>query len=640
MELSGQTILRKNEYLRFKIYTSMKKFLFLLLSFSAFSDVKLPTLVSNGMVLQRDIPVKIWGWANAGEKVTVTFKGKKIRAIGDSKGNWACTLPATPAGGPYEIKVNEVLLKDVLFGDVWLCSGQSNMVINMERVKEKYPADIASANNPQIRNFFIPTAISKVDIKQNLPASSWLPVTPENVLQMGAVSYFFARDLYAKYQVPIGIINSSVGGTPIESWISEEGLKEFPAYIKDTTKTAPPAPTAKKSTDRGLSEKWASESNQPKGWKRFAIPGFWEDQGLRDLNGVVWFRREIEIPASLAGQPAKLFMGRIVDADQVFVNGEQVGNVTYQYPPRRYTVKKDLLKAGKNVVVIRVTNTAGKGGFVPDKRYEMIVGDRSIDLQGDWEYKVGEVFPPVVEKPAPSNFTPTALYNAMIAPFLPYSLKGVVWYQGETNVWKPEVYASLLPALAKDWRTKFKQPELPFLYVQLPGFQDRNFLPSESNMAVLREGQLTSLRIPRSGMAVTLDLGEWNDIHPLTKKPIGERLALVARKIAYGENLVSSGPIYESNAIEGNRIRIRFGETGSGLAINKTDEDELTYFAIAGKDKKFVWAKAIIERNTVVVWSDEVAEPVYVRYGWADNPEGANLINVEGLPASPFRTDF
>ncbi len=617
----------------------MKKLLFLLLSFSAFADVKLPSLVSNGMVLQRDIPVKIWGWANPGEKVTVSFKGKKIRSSADAMGNWSATLPATPAGGPYEILVNEIRLQDVLFGDVWLCSGQSNMVLNMERVKEKYSTDITSANYPQIRNFFIPTAISKIDVKQDLPASSWLPVNPENVLLMGAVSYFFARDLYAKYQVPIGIINSSVGGTPIESWISEDGLKEFPAYMKDTTHTSASPPAPRKSADRGLSEKWASPAYLPKGWKRFAIPGFWEDQGLRDLNGVVWFRREIEIPSSLAGMPAKLFMGRIVDADQVFVNGEQVGNVTYQYPPRRYTVKNGLLKAGKNLVVIRVTNTSGKGGFVPDKQYELIVGNQTIDLQGDWEYKVGEVFPPVTEKSAPSAYTPTALYNAMIAPFLPYSLKGFVWYQGESNVGKPGVYESLLPALANDWRTKFKQPELPFLYVQLPGFQDRNFLPSESNMAVLREGQLKSLNIPRSGMAVTLDLGEWNDIHPLTKKPIGERLALAARKIAYGENIVSSGPIYESNAIEGNRIRIRFRETGSGLAIKKTDEDELTYFAIAGKDKKFVWAKAIIERNTVVVWSDEVAEPMYVRYGWADNPDGANLINVEGLPASPFRTD-
>ena len=219
----------------------MKKIFFLLLSFAAFSEVKLPSLVSNGMVLQRDMPVKIWGWANPGEKVNVIFKGKKIRAIGDSKGNWACTLPATPAGGPYEITINEKSVKDVLFGDVWLCAGQSNMVINMERVKEKYPADIASANNPKIRNFFIPTAISKVDARTDLPASSWLPVTPENVLQMGAVSYFFARDLYAQYQVPIGIINSSVGGTPIESWISEAGLKEFPAYVKDTSRLSPPS---------------------------------------------------------------------------------------------------------------------------------------------------------------------------------------------------------------------------------------------------------------------------------------------------------------------------------------------------------------------------------------------------------------
>lgn len=617
----------------------MKKIFFLLLSFAAFSEVKLPSLVSNGMVLQRDMPVKIWGWANPGEKVNVTFKGKKIRAIGDSKGNWACTLPATPAGGPYEITINEKSVKDVLFGDVWLCAGQSNMVINMERVKEKYPADIASANNPQIRNFFIPTAISKVDARTDLPASYWLPVTPENVLQMGAVSYFFARDLYAQYQVPIGIINSSVGGTPIESWISEAGLKEFPAYVKDTSRLSPPSVIAKKSTDRGLTEKWANPAYVPKGWKRFSIPGFWEDQGLRDLNGVVWFRREIEIPASLAGLPAKLFMGRIVDADQVFVNGEQVGNITYQYPPRRYNVKSGLLKTGKNLIAIRVTNTAGKGGFVPDKPYELIVGDQTVDLQGDWTYKVGEVFPPIVEKPAPSNFTPTALYNAMIAPFTSYSLKGFVWYQGETNVWKPEVYQQLLPALTKDWRAQFQQPELPFLYVQLPGFQDRTMLPAESNMAVLRDGQLKSLSIPRSGMAVTLDLGEWNDIHPLTKKPIGERLALAARKLAYGEDIVSSGPIYESNQIEGNRIRIRFRETGSGLSINKTDEDELMQFAIAGKGKKFVWAKAIIERNTVVVWSDEITEPMYVRYAWADNPEGANLINAEGLPASPFRTD-
>ncbi len=614
---------------------------FILISFYSISQIKLPSLVSSGMVLQRDQATKLWGWASPGEKIRIQIGTKIIRTQADKQGNWLAQLPAYPAGGPHIIKLtgkNDITLEDVLFGDVWLCAGQSNMVINMERVKEKYPSDIATANNRQIRNFFIPTAISKVDVQTQLPASTWLPVNPENVLKMGAVSYFFARDLFAKYQVPIGIINSSVGGTPIESWISEAGLKEFPAFVKDTSKTIAPPIAKKKSADRGLSEKWADPSYQPKGWQRYAIPGFWEDQGLKDLNGVVWFRREIEIPEALAGMPANLFLGRIVDADQVFVNGEQVGNITYQYPPRRYIVKSGLLKAGKNLLVIRVTNTAGKGGFVPDKRYEMIVGNQTFDLQGDWKYKVGEVFAPQFEPPAPNQFPPTALYNAMIAPFTSYGLTGIVWYQGESNASKPEVYEYLLPALAKDWRTQFKQSEIPFLYVQLPGFQDRNFLPSESNWAILREGQLKSLSIPKSGMAVTIDLGEWNDIHPLTKKPIGERLALAARKLAYGENIVSSGPIYASHQIEGKRIRIRFRETGSGLAINKQDEDELTYFAIAGKDKKFVWAKVIIEGESIIVWSDEVSEPMYVRYAWADNPDGANLINREGLPASPFQT--
>jgi sialate O-acetylesterase len=614
---------------------------FILISFYSISQITLPSLVSNDMVLQRDQVTKLWGWASPAEKIRIQLGSKIIRTQADKQGNWLAQLPAYPAGGPHTIKLtgkNEIVLTDVHFGDVWLCAGQSNMVINMERVKEKYAADIASANNPLIRNFFIPTAISKVNVQTQLPASSWLPVNPENVLKMGAVSYFFARDLFAKYQVPIGIINSSVGGTPIESWISEAGLKAFPSYIQDTTKTVAPSATPKKSMDRGLSEKWADPNYQPKGWKRFAIPGFWEDQGLKDLNGVVWFRREIDIPAALAGLPAHIFLGRIVDADQVFVNGKQVGNITYQYPPRRYTVKNGLLKAGKNLVVIRVTNTAGKGGFVPDKRYEMIVGDQTFDLQGDWTYKVGEVFPPKIEPAAPNQFPPTALYNAMIAPLTSYAVKGIIWYQGESNVSKPEDYAKLLHALVEDWRTQWKQPEIPFLYVQLPGFQDRTFLPTESNWAVLREGQRKGLSIPKSGMAVTLDLGEWNDIHPLTKKPIGERLALAARKLAYGENIVSSGPIYASHQIEGNRIRVHFNETGSGLDINKQDEDALTYFAIAGKDKKFVWAKAMIEGNDVVVWSDEVTEPKYVRYAWADNPDGANLINREGLPASSFET--
>jgi sialate O-acetylesterase len=615
--------------------------------------------------LQRDAAIKIWGWAAKGEKLTLGFNNKTYDAVADADGKWMITLPKMKAGGPYKMDIrasNEIHLSNILFGDVWLCSGQSNMVLNMERVKEKYPGEIAAANYPEIRNFFIPTIADATKTREDLPPGKWVPADATNVLSFGAATYFFAKQVYEKHHVPIGIINSSVGGTPIEAWISEEGLKEFPDHLKSAARfkdTAFINEQARRSaasntgraprieTDKGLTgaNKWFDPAYTPKGWHNYIIPGYWADQGIRGLNGVVWFRKEIDLPASAAGAAAKLFMGRIVDADQVYVNGVQVGNITYQYPPRRYEVKPGILKEGKNLVVVRVTNTAGKGGFVPDKPYYLAVGDKKIDLKGEWQYKVGDVFIPGRSGgggggPISQQNIPTALYNAMIAPFINYPIKGILWYQGEANTGKAEEYAKLLPALAYDLRNKFNDPSLPFIYVQLPGFMEMQYVPSESQWATLRESQLLTLSVPNSAMVVAIDLGEWNDIHPLNKKLVGERLALAARKLAYGENnLVSSGPLYQSATIEGNKIRINFTNTGSGLMVKTDNEDELTYFAIAGADKKFVWAKAKIENNTVVVWSDDVTQPIYVRYAWADNPDGANLYNKEGLPASPFRTD-
>ena len=637
----------------------------LILSFlcytTLFAEVKLPTLISNNMVLQRDANLNIWGWATKGEKVTLTFNHKKYTTTTDTEGKWLIKLPKTPAGGPYTIDIkasNEIHLTNVLFGDVWLCSGQSNMVLNMERVKEKYPDEIASVNFPEIRNFFIPTISDVSKVHDDLPPGKWVEANPANVLTFGAASYFFAKEIYLKHHIPIGIINSSVGGTPIEAWISEEGLKEFPDLLSQTTKykdtafikslMSKPAPARapRIETDKGLTGpvKWFDPAYTPKGWHNYFIPGYWQDQGIKGLNGVVWFRKEIDIPAPLAGMPAKLFMGRIVDADQVYVNGSLVGNITYQYPPRRYEVKAGILKEGKNTIVVRVTNTAGKGGFVPDKPYFLSVGNTNIDLKGEWQYKVGDVFLPTSLDNNPAIVSqqniPTGLYNPMIAPFINYAIKGIVWYQGETNSGRPVEYGKLLPALVNDWRNKFNNPSLPFLFVQLPGYMDMQYLPSESNWALLRESQFKTLSLPNTAMAVAIDCGEWNDIHPLNKKTVGERLSFGARKLAYGEtDLVSSGPLYESYSIEGNKIRIKFTNTGSGLMIKTDKEDELQYFAIAGADKKFVWAKAIIENNTVLLWGDQIKEPLYVRYAWADNPDGANLYNKEGLPASPFRTD-
>jgi sialate O-acetylesterase len=379
----------------------------------------------------------------------------------------------------------------------------------------------------------------------------------------------------------------------------------------------------------------------PKGWRTINIPGYWEDQGIHDLDGVVWYRREIEVPAAMAAAQAKVFLGRIVDADVLYINGKQVGTTSYLYPQRRYQLPAGTLKAGKNLFVIRVTNNAGKGGFVPDKSYLLIAGNDTIDLKGYWSYKVGQVNP----RDAVTNNgrialqnQPTALYNTMIAPMINFKVRGFLWYQGESNAGRGAEYARLQPSMIADWRRKWQQPNAPFLYVQLPGFMDLNYLPMESQWARFREAQLQSLAVPRTAMTVAIDLGEWNDVHPDRKKEVGERLALAAQRLSYGDSaIVYSGPIFQSAKIEGNRIILSFTHMGSGLMSN--DGEGLSEFAIAGSDKKFVWAKARIEGEKVVVWNDEIAKPMYVRYAWADFPVNPNLFNKEGLPASPFRTD-
>ena len=640
----------------------------------SFSQVSLPRLVRDSMILQRDVNIKIWGWAAMDEKVNVKFNNKTYKTKTAADGKWFVTLPSMKAGGPYTMDItgsNKISVKEILIGDVWFCSGQSNMVHQMNIHDVTYAKEIAAANYPEIRQFLIPTLTNLNGPQEDLPTGFWKPAIKDDVRPFSAVAYFFARKIYEKYHVPIGLINASVGGTPIEAWTSEEGLKDFSslintiqknkdtAYINSMNRNAAVNNTGRpQQKDLGLigEKKWYDISYIPKGWHTINIPGYWEDQGIKDLNGVVWYRKEIDIPASMTSVPAKVFLGRIVDADILYINGKQVGNTTYQYPQRRYNLPSNLLKAGKNIFVIKVTNTAGKGGFVPDKPYCVFAGKDTIDLKGTWQYKVGEVFIPRSGFAAggiAAQNQPAALYNAMLAPVKNYTIKGFLWYQGESNSTKAEEYAKLQPAQIIDWRNKWKQGELPFLYVQLPGFMDYNYLPSESQWAAFRESQLKSLAVPNTAMAVAIDLGEWNDIHPDNKKTVGERLALAAEKIAYGENIVYSGPIYQSSKTEGNKIIITFNHVGSGLVFNDTFDTSPTgglqgaEFAIAGDDKKFVWAKAKIDGDKIIVWNDDMPNPVYVRYAWADNPVNPNLYNKEarpdgsvgrGLPASPFRT--
>jgi sialate O-acetylesterase len=636
----------------------MKKLAFyflLFFSLSSIAQIRVPSLIADNMVLQRDKPVKVWGWASPNEKISLTLNKKTIKTSATPDGKWEIILPAQVAATGMEMVLkgkNEIRINNVAFGDVYFCSGQSNMVHQMELHHVLYAKDIAEANNPDIRHFWIPNLTHLSGPKDDIPNASWKVTNPENVRQFSAVAYFFAKKIYDKYKIPIGLINASVGGTPIEAWTSEEGLKDFSkifetiqknkdtAYVNSFFRIKRPQTL---SNDKGELEipKWYDPNYKLLGWKPITVPGYWEDQGIKNLDGVVWYRKEITLPAKMLEKPSKVFLGRIVDADAIFVNGKKIGQTSYMYPQRRYPIPNDVLKEGKNVIMVKVTNFTGKGGFVPDKPYSLIAGNDTLDLSGTWQYKVGEVFTPsnTVYPSLSLQNQPSALFNAMVAPVRKYEIKGFLWYQGESNVSRANEYEALQKAQIYDWRKQWNQEDLPFLYVQLPNYLDVNYLPSESSWATFREAQLKASVVPNSAMVVGIDLGEWNDIHPDNKKDVGERLALAAMNIIYGEKQMEyAGPRLVSNQVIDNKMFLTFDHLSE--SIQSKDGEELRWFSVAGADKNFHWAKAkIIDFNKIELQSDKVNHPKYVRYAWQDNPTDVNFYNSAGLPASPFRTD-
>ena len=618
-------------------------------------QVRLPRLVSDGMILQRNTELKIWGWASPNESISITFNKKTYQTKADAKGDWQVKLSPIKEFGPFEMKIdasNHLVVKDILVGDVWLCSGQSNMELTMERVKEKYSAIIASSENSNIRQFLVP---DKFDFKQpqtDVESGSWIQASPKTLLSFSAVGYFFAKDLYEKYHVPIGLINSALGGAPAEAWMSEDALKKFPTHYDELQRfkddnlikeieTNDQNRNSKwyadaNAKDQGLS-KWEAYEINESDWSEMTIPNFWANGPIGNVNGVVWFRKKISIPKSMVGKPGKLWVGRIVDADSVFVNGRFVGATSYQYPPRKYDFGADILKEGENTIAVRIINSGSRGGFITDKPYFLAVGSDTIDLKGIWKCKLGATMPPLAG-PTAIRWKPGGLYNKMIAPLLNYKIKGAIWYQGEANTRRASEYRDLFPAMISNWRAQWQIGDFPFLFVQLANFMETTSSPVDSEWADLRASQLLTLeKCKNTAMVVATDVGEWNDIHPLDKQTVGKRLSLAAQHLAYlDKKVVYSGPTYQSMKIAGNKIELTFSNVGSGLIAQG---EELKYFAIAGADKKFVWAKAKIQGNKVTVWSEDIQQPVVVRYAWANNPDGANLYNKEGLPASPFSTD-
>ncbi len=628
-------------------------------------------LFSDDMVLQRDISAPIWGWSTPGDKITISFDDQPTgqAAVAGPDGRWMTKIGPFPAGGPHTLTITakdrSATLKNVLCGDVWLCSGQSNMNWPI-RLSQNAEEELKNANHPQIRSFTVGFYPSLEPQKLPLPAK-WLQCTTELARDFTGVGYFFAREINQTQKIPVGIIHSSVGATYGEVWMSSDALAkrmpyDFPQELADLKKLQSEWPQgfeyfpalekwAAAVDPQSAAKKYVSDPNlDTSDWLEVDVPQPWESVGLENFDGLVWFRRELEIPADWAGQDLLLQLSIIRDFDITWLNGQLLGASQMKGSTRNYTVDATLIKPGKNVLTVAVLNFEGPGGFCSNPSHMALRPVKNSSAQavrpaGKWKAKKGPAIADIKLKfpePMVGNYkTTSGMYNGMIAPLEPFAIKGALWYQGEANGPRWLQYRRLLPALIGHWREQFQVGDFPFLIVSLANYNPRQKNPVEPGWAEIRESQWRTVRnIPNTGLANTIDTGD-GDIHPRNKQEVGRRLGLTARHLVYGEkDLIHSGPQFHEMQIEppkGDKIRLYFTHLGGGLMIKPGDE-KLTGFAVAGPEKEFVWADAVIDGDTIVVSSPDVPTPKYVRYGWAWNPI-VNLYNKAGLPAVTFRTD-
>ena len=631
--------------------------LLLIITKSIVAQVKLPTFFSDNMVLQQGIEIPVWGWASPGEKVTVKFDNKRVTTKADKTGKWGMELKAMDYGGPYTMTIKGKdlhTLKNIMIGEVWVCSGQSNMEFYLRNAFNA-EEEIATANYSNIRLFTVKKRIAQNPLDQ-LEDGEWSECSTSSSQDFSAVAYFFGKSLYKKLNVPIGLIHTSWGGTVAETWTSGDMIAQNPDFetpysqlkkinLEDYANAIEKDIREKvgefSTVDLGMKDNlaiWAESDLDDSDWKTMNLPGIWEHNGLEAVDGVVWFRKEVTVSQTDIGKDAVINLGKINDSDNTFFNGVLIGsNKMAADKQRNYTIPAKLLKLGRNVITIQVEDVGNNGGIYGNPAYlNLQFENHKTSLAGNWKYKVGLVRFSTVLSP---NSYPTLLYNAMINPLIPYGIKGVIWYQGEGNASRAKQYQKVFPDLIKDWRNHWNQGDFPFLFVQLANFMEIDTVPVESEWAELREAQSKTLALPNTGMAVTTDVGDALDIHPKDKQTVGNRLALAALKIAYNKNILFSGPVYKEMKISGATITLTFDEVGNGLKI-KDKYGYLKGFAVADENHTFYWAKAIITGiNTIEVSCSEVKHPVAVRYGWGNNPEDANLYNNADLPASPFRTD-
>ena len=625
--------------------------LFLAIFTGAFAKVSLPKFFSDHMVLQREATITVYGWADSGKTVKVSFNNKNLETKANQKGEWSVDFPAEKAGGPFEMKISEdntVIFKDIYIGDVWFCSGQSNMGWKLEDALNG-KEELSKANYEKIKLLQVSRTMAGTP-QNDIEKGQWETCSPKSGEGFSAVAYFFGRELFQRYNVAIGLINSSWGGTNIEAWMSEDLMGKHASARKviDKMKTmnfADTVETYKKQfkaweekadrLDVGTQEKWHEKTYNTSSWKPIDLPVYWSKAKITPNDGVIWVTRSFDLTAKdLASDDIILSIGRVDNEDITYINGIKVGESTQKDLDRFYKVPKTVLTAGKNIITIRVKNTGDIGGFRGDaSSLNLKTASQKLSLAGQWRYEVGtKDIEEVPERQHPTKYA-TSLYNGMVAPFFGIKIKGIIWYQAEANSKNAKEYATLFQEMITDWRKNWKS-DVPFIFAQLPNYDNQN-----DRWITLRESQAKALNLKNTGMAVLIDVGENDNIHPIHKQVVGKRMALIAQNIAYGEKEVpASAPVFDSYKADGNSITVTFKE---GTFATESAKSNINGFMIAGSDKKFYPATAFLQADlkTIKLTSSEVSNPIAVRYLWADAPGEIMLYNTSGLPTAPFRTD-
>ena len=616
------------------------------------ANVSLPKIFGDNMVLQRNAPVPVWGWADANEKIEVRFNNQVKTVKAGKDGKWILYLDPENAGGPYTLIIkgkNLVQINNVLVGEVWICSGQSNMewtVGQSMNAKE----EIEDADIPFIRHIKIPKTISSLP-NDDFTSGTWEVCDSSTVADFTGIGYFFARRIYDELKIPVGLINASWGGTNIETWISREAFEssdEFKEMIAamprinldSLSKLNVQASELRIEKLQSVKFKdlntdlFKEVSFNDSKWPELNQPQLWEQQSIGQLDGVVWLRKTVNLSETDSKKNALLELSKIDDNDITYVNGTKVGSTNQWDAKRKYPIPSGILKEGDNVIAVRVIDNGGGGGIYGDSADLKLTLDGSpVPLSGNWKFQVESV-----KKSTNENSLPSLCYNAMINPLIPFAFQGVLWYQGESNAGRAYQYRIAFPLLINDWRQKWTRPAMPFYFVQLATYNTAGNSNEGSGWAELREAQSLTLQLPNTGMCVTTDVGNPLDIHPANKQEVGKRLASIALNNLYDKEMICSGPTFKSMEINGNNIILSFDNIGSGLFT----PDKYGYikgFEVAGNDSIFYFAKAFILDNKVILSSEKVDNPVAVHFGWVGDASDCNLFNIEGFPAVPFRTD-